>query len=199
VKQHKNSGSSTTLVNWRRKILFYEFIFLEFLAIKIDFFYKLLMKWRKPVFLKEIKMAKVTAKDKVFFIGCGMLPSAPMLIAEETNATVITIDNNKRAYLLGKEYVERKNLSDKVIVEYGDGINYPIQDFDVIFIAINVWPIDEVLRHLSKNMKPAARVMCKGLKDDVTQFLKSGDLLDEFSVEVVSDNPKTQSFLLIKK
>ncbi|MCK5459224.1 MAG: hypothetical protein KAI20_04985, partial [Thermoplasmatales archaeon] len=91
------------------------------------------------------------------------------------------------------------NLSDKVIVEYGDGINYPIQDFDVIFIAINVWPIDIVLRHLSKNMKPAARVMCKGLKDDVTSFLKSGDLLDEFSVEVVSDNPKTQSFLLIKK
>jgi hypothetical protein len=41
--------------------------------------------------------------------------------------------------------------------------------------------------------------MCKGLKDDVTQFLESGDLLDEFSVEVVSDNPKTQSFLLIKK
>jgi len=60
MKQHKTSGSSTTLVNWRRKILFYEFIFLEFLAIKIDFFYKLLMKWRKPVFLKEIKMAKVT-------------------------------------------------------------------------------------------------------------------------------------------
>lgn len=199
MKQHNNIGSSTTLVNWRRKILFYEFIFLEFLAIKIDFFYKLLMKWRKPVFLKEIKMAKVTAKDKVFFIGCGMLPSTPLLIAEETNATVVTIDNNKRAYLIGKEYVKRKNLSDKVIVEYGDGVNYPIQDFDVIFIAINVWPIDEVLRHLSKNMKPTARVMCKGLKDDITRFLKSGNLLNTFSVEVVSDNPRTQSFLLIKK
>jgi len=199
MSQQDISRSSTILVNWRRKILFYEFIFLEFLAIKINFFYILLMKWRTPVFLKEIKIAKVTEKDKIFFIGCGMLPSAPILIAKETNANVVTIDNNKRAYEIGKEYIERKNLSDKVIVEYGDGINYPIQDFDVIFIAINVWPLEDVLQNLSKNMKIGARVMCKGLKDDVTTLLKSGNLDDEFSVEVISDNPKTQSFLLIKK
>jgi protein-L-isoaspartate O-methyltransferase len=187
------------LINWRRKLLFYEFILLEFLAIKINIFSKLLQKWRTPIFLRDIQMAKITECDKVFFIGCGMLPSAPILIAEETNATVVTIDNNKRAYMYGKEYIKRMNLSDKILVKYGDGITYPIHDFDVIFIAINVWPLQDVLQNLSENLKSGARVICKGLKNDVTITLKSDNLSDDFSVEDVIDNPKTQSFLFIKK
>ena len=157
------------------------------------------MKWRKPVFLNEIKMANVSSKDKVLLIGCGILPSESILIAEVTNAKVVTIDNNVKACKHAQAYVQKKGLSDKIKVEHADGADYPVQDFDVIFIAINVWPIDAILKHLSSNMKNNARILCKGIKNDITDLLEKEDFYYMFSVKSILENPKTQSFLLIKK
>lgn len=192
-------GLSTNIINWRRKISCFEFSFLELLATRIGFFYRLLMSWRKPVFLKEIKMADVTSKDKVFFIGCGILPSEAILIAEETKAEVVTIDNSYNVYRFAKSYVQKKGFSDKIRVEYGDGVDYPVEKFGVIFVAISVWPIDSVLKHLSQNVKKGTRIMCKGMKNDILDTLSDTGLYDMFSVKSVLENPKTQSFLLTKK
>jgi len=190
---------STNIVNWRRKISCFEFSFLELLAIRIGFFYRLLMSWRKPVFLNEIKMAGVTSKDKVFFIGCGIFPSEAILIAEETKAKVVTIDNSYNIYRFAKSYIQKKGFSDKIRVEYGDGTDYPVEEFDVVFVAISVWPIDSVLKHLSQHVKKGTRIMCKGMKNDILDTLRNMGSHNVFSVESVLENPKTQSFLLTKK
>lgn len=195
----KSIRSSTVITNWRRTVSCYEFSFLEFLATKISFFYRLLTSWRKPIFLKEIKMAKVSSKDKVLHIGCGLLPSASISIAEETNAKVVGIDNNNKALKFAQQFVDKSGLSDLIKIEYGDGVEYPVQDFDVIFIAINVWPIDTVLKHLLSQIKKDTRIICKGMKNDITDLLEKEGLHDMFSVNSVSEHPKTQSFLLTKK
>ena len=197
--KNNNKKSSATITNWRRKISCYKYSFLELLALKIDSFYYLLRDMRKPVFLNEIKMAKVSAKDKVLFIGGGILPSESMLIAEITNAKVITIDNNVLACRHAKAYVQKKGLSDKVIIEHADGVNYTVQNFDVIFVAINVWPIDTVFRNLSKNMKTNARVLCKTYRNDILDVFENEDFSKSFHLESKLENPKTQSFLFIKK
>ncbi len=76
----------------------------------MDLFYNLLMKWRKPVFLKEIKMAKITSQDKVLLIGCGILPSETVLIAQQTKARIIGIDNSIKACNIAQSYVQKKYL-----------------------------------------------------------------------------------------
>lgn len=157
------------------------------------------MKWRQPVFLKEIKMTEVSSVDKVLFIGCGILPSEPILIAEETNANIVAIDNNKAAFKFAQSYIRKKGLSDRIKIEFADGVDYPVEGFDVIFVAINVWPIDGVLKILARNVKKGTRVMCKGIKNDILDTLRNTGLYDMFSVKSVVENPKTQSFLLIKK
>lgn len=53
-----------------------------------------------------------------------------------------------------------------------DGVNYPVYTFDVIYIAINVWPIDGLLLHLAQTMKPTARILCKGSHNDIAVRLK---------------------------
>jgi ribosomal protein L11 methylase PrmA len=199
LKYNEKTKSPAAIINWRRKLSCYEFGFLELLATRIDFFYQLLIKWRKPVFLNEIKMANVSSKDKVLLIGCGILPSETIMIVEETNAKVVTIDNNIVAVKHAKSFIRRKGLANSITIERADGINYPVEDFDVIFIAINVWPIDLVLRHLSTQMKTNARVLCKGIKNDIIDVLEKKGLYDVFSVDLASQNPKTQSFLLTKK
>jgi len=143
-------------------------------------------------------MAKVSSKDRVLFIGCGVLPTGPMLLAEETKAKIVTIDNSSKAFKLAKSYIRKKGLSDIIEIDCADGTNYPVENFDVIFIAINVWPIDSVLKHLFSNMKTNARILCKGIKNDVLNVLEKEELHDKFSVNSVSQNPKTYSFLLTK-
>jgi len=185
--------------NSRRIISCYKFNFIELLAIKMDLFYNLLMKWRKPVFLKEIKMAKITSQDKVLLIGCGILPSETVLIAQQTKARIIGIDNSIKACNIAQSYVQKKGLSDLIKIEYGDGANYPLIEFDVIFIAINVWPIDLVLKNLLYNAKPNTRIMCKSIKNDILKSIEKREFHNSFSIESQLENPKTQSFLLIKK
>jgi len=198
LKKKKNR-SSKFIINSRRIFSCYKYNFLELLATRIKLFEKLLMNWRKPVFLNEIKFAKVTKNDKVLLIGCGIFPTEIMLIADQTKAKVIGIDNSIKAVKIAKKIVKKKGLFDLVKIEYADGINYPPGNFDVIFIAINVWPIDLVFRNLSKNMKTKSRVLCKSMKNDVLDVFENEGLLESFFIESKLENPKTQSFLLIKK
>jgi len=198
LKKKKNKFSKF-LINSRRIISCYKYNFLELLATRIYFFEKLLMNWRAPVFLNEIKLAYVIEKDKVLLIGCGIFPSEAMIIASQTKAKVVCIDNSKNAVNSAKKIVKKKGLSDLVKVEYGDGINYPSSDFDVIFIAINVWPIDLVFRNLSKNTKSNTRILCKSLKNDIIDVFENEGFSENFRIESKLENPKTQSFLLIKK
>jgi protein-L-isoaspartate O-methyltransferase len=156
------------------------------------------MSWRKPVFLNEIKMAKVTSKDKVLLIGGGILPSESMTINETTNAEVVTIDNNKRACIHAEAFIKKRGLSDKIIIKYADGVNFPVKEFDVVFIAISVWPIDTVFKHLSRNLKKNARIMCKSYKEDIPALLRNEGIIDSFKLVSKIDNPSTKSYLFIK-
>ncbi|OGS40276.1 MAG: hypothetical protein A3K77_01230 [Euryarchaeota archaeon RBG_13_31_8] len=195
----KKNWFSKFIINSRRIISCYKYNFLELLATRIYFFEKLLMNWRAPVFLNEIKLANVTEKDKVLLIGCGIFPSEAMIIANQTKAKVVCIDNSKKAVDVAKKIVKKKGLSDLVEIVYADGIDYPPADFDVIFIAINVWPIDLVFKNLSKNMKTNARVLCKSLKNDILDVFENEGFSENFRIESKLVNPKTQSFLIIKK
>ena len=198
MKNGKKTNSSIMTTNWRRKITCYKYSFLEFLALRINFFYKLLMSWRKPVFINEIKMANVTSEDKVLLIGGGILPSESMIITQETNANVVTIDNNKIACKQAEKFIKKRKLSDKISIKHADGINFPVNDFDVVFIAISVWPIDTVFKNLADNLKPNARIMCKSYKEDITGLLKNEGIFDSFKLESKIDNPSTKSYLFIK-
>ena len=102
------------ITNSRRIISCYKFNFLELLAVKIDFFNNLLMKWRKPIFLNEIEMAKITSKDKTLLIGCGIFPSETIIIAEKTKTKIIGIDNSIKACKLARSYIQKKGLSDLI-------------------------------------------------------------------------------------
>jgi protein-L-isoaspartate O-methyltransferase len=165
----------------------------------MNLFDSLLTKWRKPVFFREIHMLNITPMEKVLHLGCGALPSATLFIAKEKKTHVVGIDNNTIVVKLAQSYIKKKHLSNLVTIEYGDGVNYPIHTFDVIYIAINVWPIDSVLLHLAQTMKPTARILCKGSHNDIAALLKEKEFQSLFSVKSFLEYPKAQSFLLSKK
>lgn len=194
----KKSGLFGFPTNWRRFLSSVFFTVLEIFATKMNICDSLLTKWREPVLSREIQMLNIIPSEKVLHLGCGAFPSASISIAKKKRAHVIGIDNNYIAMKLARSYIKKKHLSDGVTIEYGDGSNYPVQDFDIIYIAINVWPIDKVLFHLAQTMKPTARILCKGSHQDIITLLKKKEFQSQFSVASTLKDPKSQSFLLIK-
>jgi cyclopropane fatty-acyl-phospholipid synthase-like methyltransferase len=154
------------------------------------------MKWRKPVFLREIKMVKINSNDKVLLIGCGILPTETILIAETTGVKVVGIDNSITAVKHAKKYVKKIGLSDLIKIEYADGTNYKLSKFNIIFIAINVFPIESILKHLSNNIKPGTKILCKSIRNDIYATIEKQGLSKKLYVIKRIENPKTQSFLL---
>jgi precorrin-6B methylase 2 len=131
-------------------------------------------------------------------LAADRLSSATIFIALDKKAHVVGIDNIYTAIRLVRSFIEKKNLSDLVSFEQGDGINYPVQDFDIIYITINAWPIDKVLLHLVKTIKPIARILCKRSHQDIAALLKKEEFKLQFSVSSTLEYLKTQSFVLIK-
>ena len=115
------------------------------------------------------------------------------------HARVVGIDNNIIAVRLAQSYIKRKHLASLITVELADGVRYPLADFDVIFIAINVWPIDTVLSHIANNMKPTARILVKGSHDDLVAVLEKEEFRDAFVIAATLKHPTSESFLLKKK
>jgi len=195
VKKSRLFGFPT---NCRRFLSSVFFTVLEIFATKMNIFDSLLTKWREPILSREIQTLNIIPSEKVLHLGCGAFPSASIFIAKKKKTHVVGIDNNYLAMILARSYIKKKHLSDVVTIEYGDGTNYPVQDFDIIYIAINVWPIDKVLLHLAQTMKPNARILCKGSYQDINALLKKKEFKSQFSVFSTLEYPKIQSFLLIK-
>lgn len=147
----------------------------------------------------ELQMLNIQPSEFVLHLGCGAFPSAAIFIAQQKNVHVIGIDNNYIAMKLAKICIKKKNLTHIISILYGDGVTYPIQDFDVIYIAINVWPIDQVLFHLAETMKPTARILCKGSHQDIARLMQKKEFQSLFSICSTLKYPKIQSFLLMKK
>jgi len=198
-KKGARSLSSTILQQWRRVFSCYVFTFLEICASQFDVFDRMLTRWRTPMFSREISLLHIAPTEKVLHIGCGAFPSASVMIAQGRHTKVVGIDNNSIAVKLARSYIKRKQLSSVITIQEGDGVSYPLGDFDVVFIAINVWPIDAVLSHCARTMKPTARILCKGSHDDITRLLQKEEFRSAFSVRESLKRPKAESFLLTKK
>lgn len=165
------------------------------------------MKSRRPPVLNEIKRAGIISTDKILVIGCGILPSTLIILAEETHAYLTGIDNNNKIANLAKTYINKKGLCNKINIEIGDGLNYPVDEFDVIFIAINVWPIDQILQHLAHDMKTGSRLVYREFENDMSLILSkekmstffTPDSSFDYPMSIFSKYPMTKSFLFIKK
>lgn len=174
------------------------FVLLEFLAVKNKFFFRFYTQWIGDIFVDEFHMANVTSQDMVLHIGCGSLPTMSIMGAKNAHAKVTAIDNNLHVVKRAQRYVHKQGLSDLITVTHADGKSYPVETFDVIFIAINVLPIDTVFRHLAMNAKPQVRIICRDLGNGVIHVLKSKEFSTIFTIKSMRDHGKTHSLLIIK-
>ncbi len=197
-----NERGIISFYNFRRKIYNYFFLILEIMTIfRIDN-RRYMQDYREKIILGELKIINPTPYDKILFIGCGLIPSTPIVIYKKTKNMIETIDKNKLIVKFAKRLIDKKKLADNIIVRYGDGKTFPVGKYDVIIIATNTFPIEGILDNIWRNMKPTAKIICRNIKNDIETLLNHKKFQDKFEIKDVFKHPgveKYRSLLLLKK
>ena len=186
-----------------KKFLDLLYVIFEKFAYKFDFLSKIYPKLYDELVEKEINMAKIKPKDIVLVIGCGSLPITSAIIASKTNAKIIAIDLDKKAIINAEQFFKSQNLDKQVKVELANGLHYPVDNFDVIFVLQGVQGQNVLLPSIATTIKNDARIVFRSLVDGYEKNLK--EYVDLSKYFIVADTVKSEilypvgSYLLKKK
>jgi len=179
------------------------FVLFEKISINFPILARNYVDMYREVVLEEISMANISSTDTILVIGSGSIPSTPIILAREINAKIQAIDYDLGAVKRATAYIKNQGLTDNINIIYGDGLNYPTKNFNVIFILYGVKNQQKILEYISKNITKDTRVIYRSAKD-----IKSIEREDNISLSklfLIKDNVKTmcfgslESFLLTKK
>ncbi len=109
----------------------------------------------------EIKGASLTAKDRILHIGCGSIPYTATIVARKVGARITAVDNDSMVVRNASNYLLNRGFGDLVKIEEGNGLDYPVSDFDVIIVSLGVMPRDLVLGQLHLQSKNGTRIICR--------------------------------------
>jgi precorrin-6B methylase 2 len=135
-------------------------------------------------------------------LGCGALPATSAIIAMKTKVKIVSIDNDPAAVREASKYFKNLNLEGRIQIELADGLCYPIEKFDVIFVLYGINDPKKMLEFIAEKMKSGARVIFRTTLDSHGNILESVDLSKHFIVKncVRSESMgSVDSFLLLKK
>ncbi|MBU0497216.1 MAG: class I SAM-dependent methyltransferase [Candidatus Thermoplasmatota archaeon] len=111
----------------------------------------------------EYESFGINKDKKILHIGCGPYPLTELVLVKLFGAHVVGIDNNLKVIRMAQEVIQKKHLEDTVTIELGDGIDYPIEQFDVIIISSCSLPKVWILNHIFKRAKKGCLIVVREL------------------------------------
>ncbi len=115
----------------------------------------------------EIKLAAITASDRVLNIGCGGIPFTALLIAKFTGARVWAVDNDQNAVNVARKCIAAQNMDNLISVLNYDGRDPFPYDFDVALVALQAEPKQEILDSLIAKGGNEARLVFRSPRSEV--------------------------------
>ena len=181
----------------------YSYIIFEKLAYSFEILSSNYLKLYDELIEKEISMAKITDDTNVLVIGCGSLPATTALIGLKIKANIVSIDYDVKAIKKATIFIKNLNPKSNIKIEYADGLAYPIDKFDVIFVLYGVKKQKELLENLSQKIGKSIKIIYRTNQDALDQLVGGTEFLSNlFSIDdsFGSESIYTSvSYLLTKK
>jgi precorrin-6B methylase 2 len=94
-------------------------------------------------------------------IGCGSYPLTEIILASCTKGKIVGIDKNIQSVQRGQEVVKKNKLDDRIILKYGDGLDFPVEEFDMVIVSSCSQPKVKILQHLFQNVKSKSSIIVR--------------------------------------
>ena len=180
-----------------KKILDLLYNVFELSAIYFPIGAKLYLKFHKNSVKKEIEMLDISSSDKVVHIGCGSVPYTCIILTDYDLAEIVGIDKNKTAAINAKNILEKFNLTDRVKIEQGSGIDYDVSRYDIVILSYGINETILVLKHVLSSMGKNTKILFRKPSNKTPVELRS--IIDEMSVRRKKLLLNQESILLMKK
>lgn len=147
---------------------------IEKIAGQNNIFQSIMLAYYRPIVAKEVNLSNINKDSKVLCIGGGYFPCTAILIHKISGAEVTVIDNDEKTIESAKKRIEKLGISKKVCVKYANGIEIDTKEYDMVHIAMQVSPKEEVFSNafekIHKKSKILIRVPKKHLKQGYHEF-----------------------------
>ncbi len=138
---------------------------LENMMAKHKFLQNIMFSYYKPIVKKEVCLSNVNSNDKILCVGGGYFPCTAILFHKLSGATVTVIDNDIDSIIPARELVKSLGLSEKVIVKHTDGMNISAENFDVVHIAMQISPKEDVFKNIYSHMQAKSKILVRTPKE----------------------------------
>ncbi len=158
-KQFKNDRNLFEHIHG--KILNYFWQYVDIIACKMQRAEKNYERFTGKKYEEELKLFNISDGDKVLFIGCGQYPITAIILTKLYDVNITAIDKNPKAIELAKNVIHKKKLEEKITIEEGDGIDYPVDKYDVVILGGLLFPKKLIYNHVFESVKPGTKIILR--------------------------------------
>jgi precorrin-6B methylase 2 len=110
---------------------------------------------------KEYENCGICGDAAVLHIGCGAYPLTEFVLAGCSTGPIVGIDKNPLTVKRAQEMIRRHNLENQIHIKHGDGLDYPVGDFDFIIVSSCSLPKVQILHHLFQKAKSQSTIIVR--------------------------------------
>jgi 2-polyprenyl-3-methyl-5-hydroxy-6-metoxy-1,4-benzoquinol methylase len=123
-------------------------------------------------YLSEYSSLGIKKENKILHIGCGPYPLTEISLAQQFGAQIVGIDKNQRIIKMAKKIIKEHSLENLITIEHGNGIDYPMDNYDMIIISSCAFPKKKILENIIHTAKKNCIITIREL-DIAVQSVKS--------------------------
>jgi precorrin-6B methylase 2 len=110
---------------------------------------------------KEYEDCGISSHSNILHIGCGSYPLTEIVLANCTKGQIVGIDKNNKAVQRGQQVIKKNNLDKRIILKHGDGLDFPVEEFDMVIVSSCSQPKEKILQHLFQKVRPQGTIIVR--------------------------------------
>ncbi len=175
---------------------------IERCAIQLPILHPFFSLYYDEMIENEIALGRITAKDRVLFIGGGPFPWTAMRVAEKTRASVHIVDHDQRAIETAQRVIRRHTCAERLSVQRADGKKVNAEHYSVIYIARQARPHLHIIENIWPTCTEGTRIIIRqNIRiPEVQSFFKNVVKLVFSTGEVIeSTDYRERSLMFVKR
>ena len=174
---------------------------LERIAVRTRFFSAIYFYlFYKSMLQRELDISGLKPRAKVLHIGSGPSPYTALFLGRK-GFKVEAIDCNNCAVREASLVVKQNGMQENIKVACGDGCTFKQKKYDAVWVSLNVYPKEKVLRQALGSLKNGGVLIYRNLPRWLSVLFKQSfnDSWPEcFQTSVTGGNLGTESVLVRK-
>ncbi len=110
---------------------------------------------------KEYENCHIASNADILHIGCGAYPLTEIVLSSCGTGQIVGIDKNPQTVTQAQQVIKKNKLENHITIKHGDGLDFSVEDFDVIIVSSCSLPKVKILQHLFQKAKSQSTIIVR--------------------------------------